>query len=333
MKPNPHDALVRYTFKNLTHARGLLKSLLPAPLVRQAQWHKLAVVDGSFIDPQLAEKQTDLLYHVPIAGHDAFIYVLLEHQSTPQRMMPFRMLVYLTRIWQRELSEHPELRKLPLIVPLVLHHSAKGWTAPTSMAELYNADQELLQSLGDLLPQMTFQLTDLTHQEDQELHRSLTSSLAKLVLLSLKHAPYDQDLAERLRQWLELFVEIAQSQGGVAALEVVARYMLEVNDITVDAMRNVLKPMLQPGKLEAVMTGAEKLRAEGEAKGRAEGKIEGRAEGKIEGRAEVLSKLLTLKFGALPSDIDARLRNASIEQLDLWAERVLSANTLADIFR
>ena len=320
VKPNPHDALVRYTFKKLSYARELLKSLIPKTLVRRVNWEELSLVDGSFIDPQLAERQTDLLYRVPIAGRDAFIYVLLEHQSSSEPLMAFRMLVYISRIWQQELHQQPGLRSLPVIVPLVLHHSATGWTAPNSMAELYDADEDMLQSLGELLPRLRFELIDLTRQEDEELHVSLGNSVAKLVLLCLKHAPYDPHLEERLREWLGLFVQIALSEGGVAALEVVARYLLEVNDITVDAMRNVLKPMLESGKLEAVMTGAERLRAEG------------RAEGEAKGRAEVLLKQLTLKFGVLPGDVQSRLREASVEQLDLWAERVLSAGSLADVF-
>jgi predicted transposase/invertase (TIGR01784 family) len=70
-------------------------------------------------------------------------------------------------------------------------------------------------------------------------------------------------------------------------------------------------------------------RAEGKAEGRAEGKAEGRAEGKAEGRAETLRELLTLKFGPLPSEIARRLGSATEAELQRWATRVLSADSLA----
>src|SRR5690606_27510036 len=57
---------------------------------------------------------------------------------------------------------------------------------------------------------------------------------------------------------------------------------------------------------------------------------EGREEGRAEGRAEVLLKLLQLKFGALPESAEEKVRRASLEELDRWAERVLSAQSLED---
>lgn len=85
------------------------------------------------------------------------------------------------------------------------------------------------------------------------------------------------------------------------------------------------------------MTAAERLkeegRAEGEAKGRAEGKAEGEAQGKIAGQAELLRKQLTLRFGELPAEARTRIADASLEQLEVYAERVLSAGSLDEVLR
>lgn len=58
------------------------------------------------------------------------------------------------------------------------------------------------------------------------------------------------------------------------------------------------------------------------------GREEGRTEGRIEERAAVLLRLLTLRFGPLSEDIGARIRRASIDELDLITERLLTAPTL-----
>ncbi len=49
-------------------------------------------------------------------------------------------------------------------------------------------------------------------------------------------------------------------------------------------------------------------------------------------KAELLLKLLGLRFGSTPQPILARLGAATSEQLDAWAERVLVANTLDEVF-
>ena len=72
------------------------------------------------------------------------------------------------------------------------------------------------------------------------------------------------------------------------------------------------------------MTGAQILRAEGEAKGK--------AEGKAEGKADTLLKLLELKFGELPDATTHRVRGATLEQLDSWIERIFQATSLEDVF-
>ncbi len=62
------------------------------------------------------------------------------------------------------------------------------------------------------------------------------------------------------------------------------------------------------------------------------GKAEGKAEGEAKGRAALLARLLTRRFGRLPAAIGARLDAAPSDQLDRWAERLLDATSLDDVF-
>jgi len=58
----------------------------------------------------------------------------------------------------------------------------------------------------------------------------------------------------------------------------------------------------------------------------------GLEEGRHKGQAEVLTRLLTLKFGELPDAVRQRLDQASLSKLDNWAEQVLSVDNLDEIF-
>jgi len=46
-----------------------------------------------------------------------------------------------------------------------------------------------------------------------------------------------------------------------------------------------------------------------------------------------LLKLLQLKFGSLPEPVINRVQSAGVDELDTWAERILSAAVLDDVLR
>jgi len=65
---------------------------------------------------------------------------------------------------------------------------------------------------------------------------------------------------------------------------------------------------------------------------KAEAEARGRAMGLIEGQADILKRLLHAKFGELPPSASKRLQNAEPAQLAHWADRVLFAETLDQVF-
>ena len=72
----------------------------------------------SYIDEELVERRTDLLFRADIAGTEACFYLLFEHQSEPDARMPFRLLRYMIRIWE-QIERASEGKVLPAIIPVV----------------------------------------------------------------------------------------------------------------------------------------------------------------------------------------------------------------------
>ncbi len=64
---------------------------------------------------------------------------------------------------------------------------------------------------------------------------------------------------------------------------------------------------------------------------RDKGRAEGRVEGRVAGMAALVAKQLSEKFGGLPKWARQRVDAAKPNQLDLWASRLLSADTLEDV--
>ncbi|PKO51810.1 MAG: hypothetical protein CVU28_10900, partial [Betaproteobacteria bacterium HGW-Betaproteobacteria-21] len=60
---------------------------------------------------------------------------------------------------------------------------------------------------------------------------------------------------------------------------------------------------------------------------------EGWALGREEGQLKPLERLLQRKFGPLSDDIRTRLSKANEDQLSGWAENVLFASTLDEVFQ
>ena len=65
------------------------------------------------------------------------------------------------------------------------------------------------------------------------------------------------------------------------------------------------------------------------------GRDEGRDEGRVEGRQAILHRQLNKRFGQniLDFHLQEQLRKATPEQLDLWAERILDAKSVDEVFK
>ncbi len=58
----------------------------------------------------------------------------------------------------------------------------------------------------------------------------------------------------------------------------------------------------------------------------------GYRKGRDSGRIELLLRQVRTRFGSIPADVEQRLRAASTEQVDVFAERILTADSPADLF-
>ena len=71
-------------------------------------------------------------------GAPAWLYVLLEHQSTPDAWLRLRLLKYSIRIWERDRRRHPNEEQLRPIVPLVWYQGERGWRHACEFSELHH---------------------------------------------------------------------------------------------------------------------------------------------------------------------------------------------------
>ncbi len=76
----------------------------------------------------------------------------------------------------------------------------------------------------------------------------------------------------------------------------------------------------------------EKALQEGMQQGIRKGLLEGEAKGEVKGEAKLLLRMLPRRFGPLPDEIYERVYKADPNTIELWADRVLDAESLEDVF-
>lgn len=302
--------------------------MLPPEATAQFDADTLEVVPGTFIDAELRDLQSDLLYRVSLGGRPAFVYVLLEHQSSIDVSMPWRLLRYMVRIWERLSREYPKQQRLPVIVPVVVAHAERRWTAATSFADLLDADETLLGALRPYFVDFRFILEDLTQQSSTALRaRQRLPLLARLSLFLLQRGRAAADLLGELRDWVpELRQVLAGRQDDLVS---VWMYIRSVTTVPQDAVITFFREQLHVA--EDDMSAAEEKFYDRMAPFLLEAE---RREAREEGRQALVAAVvgqLTRRFGAPSPEHESRVRAASIAELQRMLTRMLDVASAEEV--
>jgi predicted transposase/invertase (TIGR01784 family) len=315
-----HDELFHTAFASKHSAAQLLASVLPEDLARRIDLGSLEPRSTKFTGPHLSTRHSDLLFVTKLDGREVLIYVLIEHQSTSEPLMMVRLLLYMALTWDGYLREHKPARYVPPILPVVVHHSESGWRAARRFEDVIEPETLEVEGVLRYVPRFEMILDDLSKATDEELKGRGLALLQALALWVLRDARNPDRFLAHLSAWAELLEELADDPAEVRALEVLMRYLTKVLGADrADEVRQRLL-LLAPGAERAMQSIADMWEQKGIEKG-----IE-------KGQQSVIRRLLEKKFGPLPESIVARLDAAPAAELEQYAERLLNAQTLTDVF-
>lgn len=327
MTRNPHDALFKAVFQHPENAAAELEHILRPELAAAIEWSTLALQPGSYVNAQLADRHSDLLFSARAKTSDrqVLVYLLFEHQSSHEPAMALRLLEYMVAIWDRFGGDHPG-EALPVILPAVLAQVPAGWKAATRFSDLFSRD---LGPLAGSIPDFSYAVDNLARTADPDLRRRPLANHAGLALWLLRDA---RDAAALLRStptWATSLEALAQAPGGPGALTLLLRYIARVcDDLHLSEFRATLE-MQAPTAESLTMTIAEQLHAEGLAKGKAEGLAKGEAEGLL----KALHAVLNARSFSVSESLQLRIQAcADSDTLQLWLTRAATASKLEDVF-
>lgn len=281
--PTPHDALFKQFLTHPETARDFLDVHLPPALHQACDLNTLRLESSSFIEEDLRAYYSDVLYSLKAGQSDGYIYALIEHQSSPDRHMGFRLMRYAIAAMQRHLDADND--KLPLVIPILFYHGqVTPYPYPMNWLQEFSEPE-----LARQLYSNDFPLVDVTVISDDEM---MTHRRMAILELLQKHVR-QRDLAELLEQLVTLLLAGYTNNEQLTSL---MNYMLQVGDTA--APENFIRELARrsPQHEEVLMTIAQKLEQKGIEKGRLEGiqlgEAKGRQEGMLEGKLQVARSML-----------------------------------------
>ena len=138
-----HDQFFRTVMSDRRVASEFLRAHLPHALCVLIDFDHLKVEPRHYANEVRQESIVGVLFKSKLNGNDAYLFLLLEHQSTPDELMPFRMLKYTCNIIDEHLKQH-RTKKIPLVYPLVVYHGRGVYPFSTSLADLVDAPKALV---------------------------------------------------------------------------------------------------------------------------------------------------------------------------------------------
>lgn len=286
----PHDPLSRKFLSNLKIAREFISIHLAPTLLEKCVLDSLKIEPGSYVEDNLKFHYSDIVYRLDLKDNkgSAYVYTLVEHQSTAEELMPLRIMKYQLAIIQKYLDTHKKATKLPIVAAMVFYNGEDSpYPYTLDIADIF-ADSETYKKF----PLGTFQLVDLTVTEDAKILQHGKLALLEIVMKHIRERDFKRvinPITVAIKFWQDKELDHSLLSG-IFHYIMIARETEDVKQL-IEHINQEL-----PDLKENIMTYADELIKKGEQKGIQLGKQEGIQLGKQEAKLEMARELL--KVGA-----------------------------------
>ena len=308
----PHNNFFVSQMRDPAHAAGMVRPLLDERLAAVVGWEDMALEPGSYIDEKLRGSESDLLFSVPVAGKSSLLYVLIEHQSTPDAHMPLRLLGYMAAIWRTYAATHPG-KRLPAILPVVLAQCEQPWPHEATMRSLLDIPEGLGELIEPMQPLFAHKLLDLAKLLPEEIQGTEVGA----AVLRVMRAARTGNLDGLLEAALDMVA--AAARGGDARMRIMATitYILATAPVPAKEVIERMQKLRMPEELiQDTMSAAELLFKEG------------RQEGRQEEAQDAVIQALETRFDRVPDGLREEIRHITdaLRLKDLHRAAIRSAD-------
>lgn len=152
---NAHDKL----FKDLLDDENELKEFITQFIGINILSEEIEKCNNSYITKQYKRYEADMVYR--IKGKD--VYILIEHQSTVDVNMPYRIVNYYGELLKEAINE-TTTNSYPLIIPIVLYTGERNWKIETEYSKKvyeYKTSKKYIK--------LEYELVDINKYTEEEL--------------------------------------------------------------------------------------------------------------------------------------------------------------------
>lgn len=261
-------------------------------------------------DAELGKRYVDKLVQVARCnGGEDWVYIHIEVQGRRDEDFAKRMFTYHYRLFDRY--------ERPLASLAVLADSRPGWRPTRYAYELFGSRIQL-----DF---PTVKLLDYEPELESLLGQNNPFSIVTAAHLLTQRTKQDAN-ARFDAKWrlTRLLYDRGWDKQHILNLLAVIDWMMNLPAELEQRLRYNVELLEEECNMRYV-TSFERL-------ARQEGMQQGMQQGRQEEARLLLTKLLTRRFGSLPSELADRVGQADSELLELWIENLLDASSLAEVF-
>ena len=320
---NPHDHFFKDLFGRPEIAAEFLATYLPPEIVAELDLASPEPVKDSFVDEDLRESFSDMLYRAKRKrGGEAYVYILFEHKSWPDKWVGFQLLQSLTQIWKK--LKDVGVKSLSPVFPIVFYQGIESWNAGDDLSALIESDAD--EALSRYGVKLRFYLWTLSTY-DKNLLQGAVILRAGLLMMKAIFTPDNREFVAQLKEILELLVRDPEPTA-TEYLRTVLRYTAAARKgLAPESLGKIVTENLPKPEAERLMsTVAEIWVQQGMQQGLQQAQME-----MTQRMAEHTLRQLQKRVGALDKQTQARVARLSFEQLESLGEALMDFNSAEDL--
>jgi predicted transposase/invertase (TIGR01784 family) len=278
---NLHDKFVKASFSDVDRAAAFFEQFLPEELQKSLNLATLKAIQESYIQADLNEHFSDIVFEVQTKdGGPIDLVLLFEHKSAPDKHVLVQVGHY---IFSHRVKCINEKKELKVIIPLIYYQGKKKWEKPI----LSNLFPRVEGSQNQYIPAINHVFIALSTLSDENISQIRNRLMAAAILAQKKGIDFIK-LEEDLKKILKLLpIEIEPGN----FLQQMFVYIINVSEIPQPEFKKAIET-IPPTIKSNIMTTYAQIKEEGKQEGILEGKLEGILEGeqkgKVEGKIEVI---------------------------------------------
>ncbi len=220
----PHDKYFRQLFTQLPEIKDFIKNALPE-ISKRIDMKSLELDNNSYINKELDDTTSDIVYNCNYKGKQIKIALLFEHKSQIDTLPFLQLLTYILNIWK---TNYKQEKKLIPVIPILFYHGKRYYEFKT-FDKYFDVYDEFLDIYT---PSFKFELINTKDFTDQQINEMFELLSLKLAVTVMKHIfDSQEDLLKILYENKKIFRKLQEFPKGEDILITLKRYIFSAKKI------------------------------------------------------------------------------------------------------